>query len=111
MTLDLYRDAHVGLRARLGELAARIHDRESEITDAFWDTLSSEDRQRLADLRRGFELVRADIFENMVRAEAMLSSYLAELETFIAKLPAIEADWAELPDGVAPPESLPESSW
>src|SRR4051812_32259267 len=111
MTGDLYRDAHVGLRARLGELAARIEDREDEVTAAFWDTFPAEERERLAALRKGFDLVRADVFEELVRAEGMLASYLAALEALIARLPSIEADWAEVPDDVAPPALLQESSW
>jgi len=35
MSGGLYRDAHVGLRARIKELTARIETRESEVTKAF----------------------------------------------------------------------------
>jgi hypothetical protein len=109
MTGDLYRDAHVGLRARLGELAGRIEDREAEVTEAFWETIPTEERRRLGELLRGFDLVSADVFEELVRAEGMLASYLDELEGLIARLPAIEADWAEVPDEVTPPPPPPES--
>lgn len=76
MSGDLYRDAHVGLRARLGELEARILDREGMVMEAFWDTLPGLERQRLGALRDGLELLRADVFEELVRAEGMLSTYL-----------------------------------
>ncbi len=108
MTTDLYRDAHVGLRARLHELEVRILDRESEVTEAFWDTLPELERERLGQLRSALELVRADVFEDLVRAEGMLAAYLDELDALIATLPSLEADWAEVPDSVAPPP-LPDS--
>lgn len=110
MSGDLYRDPHVGLRARLGELGARILEREAEVTEAFWDTLPALERRRLADLRGGFDLVEADVFEELARAEALLAAYLEELEALIAKLPSLEADWAEVPDDVAPPAPI-HKSW
>jgi hypothetical protein len=107
---ELYRDAHVGLRARLGELETRIRDREAEVTDAFWDLLPGAERRRLADLRGGLDRLQTDIFEDLARAESMLSAYLEELEGLIAKLPSLEADWAEVPDDVEPPAPV-DGSW
>ena len=107
---DLYRDAHVGLRARIGELGARILDREAEVTPAFWETVPGADRRRLAELRGGFDLLQADVFEELTRAEAMLAAYLAELEALIANLPSTEADWTEVPDEVADPAPV-HASW
>ena len=53
---DLYRDAFVGIRARIAELDARIVEREAEVTDAFWETISDELREQLEALRACREL-------------------------------------------------------
>ena len=103
MSSDLYRDAHLGMRARLAELDARIEEREAEVTDAFWDTLTPELREQLVMLRQGKELATSDSLEELARGEAMLVAYLEELERRIATLPTMEAEWMEVPDEVAPP--------
>jgi hypothetical protein len=110
MSGDLYRDAHVGLRARIAELTARIEARESEVTEAFWESLAPLLRGQLGTLRRGpiFGPVMSaeDSLEELTRTEAMLATYLDELERLIATLPAMEAEWATRPDDVAdPPEA------
>ncbi|HSO32920.1 MAG TPA: hypothetical protein VLT33_10390 [Labilithrix sp.] len=110
MSGDLYRDAHVGLRARLGELAAHILDREAEVTDAFWETVPVEERERLDALRAGLGLVQSDVFEDLTRAEGMLAAYLTDLERLLAGLPSLEADWSELPEDVPPPP-VTDRSW
>ena len=110
MSGDLYRDAHVGLRARLGELAAHIVDREGEVTDAFWETVPVGERARLDELRAGLDLVQSDVFEDLTRAEGMLSTYLAELEQRLASLPSLEADWSEVPEDVPSPP-VTDRSW
>lgn len=100
MTENLYRDAFVGIRARLGELTARIQDREAEVTDAFWKSLPKAQRTRLEDLREGLELTTTNDFEELARAENMLASYLEELEGLLSMLPSLERDWTALPDDV-----------
>jgi hypothetical protein len=109
MSGDLYRDADVGLRARIAELTARIEARESEVTEAFWQSLAPLLRGQLGTLRRGpiFGPVMSaeDSLEELTRTEAMLATYLDELERLMATLPAMEAEWAIRPDDVAdPPE-------
>jgi hypothetical protein len=107
MTADLYRDAHVGIRARLAELEARIRDREAEVTDAFWTSLDDDVRERLASMREAVELVDAQSLEELARAEALLAAYVDELGELIARLPSVEAAWHELPDDVASPPPPP----
>jgi hypothetical protein len=105
MSDDFYRDALIGIRARIGELDARIQDREAEVTEEFWENLSPETREQLASLRMGRELIAADTHEELARGEGMLTAYLAELDRLIGDLPDIEASWAELPQDVPdPPE-------
>ena len=109
MSGDLYRDAHVGLRARIAELTARIEERESEVTETFWESLAPTLREQLAALRQepafGTRAPAEESLEELTRAEAMLAAYLDELERLIATLPATEAEWMICPDDVAdPPE-------
>jgi hypothetical protein len=105
MAADLYRDAQVGIRARLAELEARIREREAEVTPAFWESLDDDVRERLLSEREGVELVEpASSFEDLARAEQLLAAYLDELERLIARLPVMEEEWHALPDDVeAPP--------
>jgi hypothetical protein len=110
MSGDLYRDAHVGIRARLAELEARIQDREAEVTEAFWETLEPALREQLVSLRAAAELATSDSLEELARAEGMLAAYIDELDRRIATLPAMEAEWAETPDEVADPPA-PASSF
>lgn len=109
---DLYRDAHVGLRARIAELRARIEARESELTETFWESLAPGLRERLAELRStdvlgsfaaGTAQDPRDSLEHLTRTEALLAAFLDELEGLVATLPATEAEWAVLPDEVADP--------
>lgn len=103
---DLYRDAFVGIRARIAELDARIVEREAEVTDAFWETISDELREQLEALRAGRELAGAESLEELARGEAMLTAYLDELERLITSLPYVEAEWRQVPDEVPdPPDS------
>ena len=101
MTENLYRDASVGLRARLGELTARVEDREAEVTDAFWKALPREQRRRLQGLRKALELTSAGELDTLTRAENMLASYLGELEALLLILPSLERDWTTAPDDVS----------
>lgn len=103
---DSYRDAFVGIRARLEDLDARILEREAEVTQTFWDSLPTELRERLADLRAARELVTAETFDELTRAEGMLAAYLDELAARIEALPSVEAEWSEVPDEVGDPPHL-----
>lgn len=106
MSGDSYRDAFVGIRARLAELEARILDREAEVTETFWASLPKELRERLVELREGRELASADSLDELTRGEGMLAAYLDELDRLIAALPSVEAEWAEVPDEVDDPPGL-----
>lgn len=108
MPADLYRDAHVGIRARLGELEARVREREAELTEAFWASLEPYVRERLGMLREALDLVRADSLEELTRAEVLLSAYVDELDVWIAQAPALEEAWLELPSDVLDPPAAPE---
>ncbi|MBS2013150.1 MAG: hypothetical protein JST00_09700 [Deltaproteobacteria bacterium] len=104
MAANSYRDAQVGIRARLADLEARIREREAEVTTAFWENLDDELRERMLSEREAVELVHARAtFEELARAEQLLAAYLDELERLIAALPAMEEEWHELPDEVADP--------
>lgn len=104
MGWDLYRDVNVGIRARLAELEARIKERESEVTEAFWASLEDEVHERMLAERDALELVASGAsLEELARAETMLASYLEELERLIAQLPDVEEEWHELPDDVTCP--------
>jgi hypothetical protein len=103
MSGDLYRDAHLGIRARLAELEVRIVEREAEVTEAFWETIDESQRKELDTLRDGFDLAGAESLDELARAESMLAAYLDELERLIAALPSVEADWLEVPDEVPDP--------
>lgn len=109
MPADLYRDEHIGVRARLGELDARIRERERELTDAFWSNLEPYVRERLEELREALALITAESLDALARAEAHLTAYVEELETWIARAPALEEAWLELPAHVSDPPPLPES--
>lgn len=104
MAANSYRDAHVGIRARLADLEGRIRDRESEVTPAFWDSLDDKVREEMRSEREAIELVDPGAtLEELARAEQLLSAYLDDLERLIARLPAIEEQWHELPDDVDDP--------
>jgi hypothetical protein len=106
MSGDSYRDAFVGIRARLEELEARILDREAEVTPTFWESVPHELRERLVQLREGRELTSADSFDELTRAEGMLAAYVDELDRLIAALPSVEEEWSVLPDDVDDPPGL-----
>src|SRR5437764_613345 len=104
MPADLYRDASLGIRARLGEIESKIRAREAEVTDAFWATLEPDVRDRLRAMRDEIDLSRsARGLAELARAEGRLAAYLEELDRWIARLPAIEEEWQELPDAVPDP--------
>jgi len=109
VTIHLYRDAFFGIRARLEELSAPLRAREAELTDAFWASLEPYVRERLAELREGLELVRAESLDDLTRAEGLLSAYNDELEHWIARAPALEEAWLELPDEVQDPPPFVDS--
>lgn len=109
MAADLYRDAHVGIRARLAELEARIREREAELTEAFWASLEPYVRERLGSLRDALDLVSSDSLDELARAEVLLSAYADDLDVWVAKAPALEEAWLELPEDVHDPPTAPES--
>src|SRR4051812_15215423 len=109
MPADLYRDAHVGIRARLAELEARVREREAELTEAFWASLEPYVRERLGTLREALDLVGADSLDELTRAEVSLSAYAEELGLWIAEAPRLEEAWLELPSDVVDPPTVPES--
>ena len=109
MRADLYRDVHVGIRARLADLDARIRERETELTDAFWSNLEPYVRERLSDLRKALELIGAESLDALARAEVLLSAYAAELDRWLARAPSLEEEWLEMPDEVDDPPPLAES--
>lgn len=115
MTADLYRDAWVGIRARLAELSVRVREREAEVTEAFWESLEPSVRGELEAMREALDFVHAETaspaafeFEQLARAEQHLANYLDELERLIGLLPAVEAEWCVLPDEVPDPPSARE---
>jgi|GEM_PF-1616976 len=111
MAANTYRDPHAGIRARIVELETRIREREAEVTREFWDSLDPDVRERMRSEREAFELVDATAgLEELARAEGLLASYLDELSALIARLPAMEAEWHELPDDVDDPP-LPRHTW
>jgi hypothetical protein len=103
MGAHLYRDAFVGIRARVGDLETRVRDRESILTKAFWHHLEPYVRERLAELRAGLALIGAESLQELARAEALLGAYLDELEAWIARAPALEEAWLEVPSDVEDP--------
>ena len=110
MPADLYRDATLGIRARLGELESRIREREAEVTESFWASLDEDVRDRLRALRAAVDMSHASwSLADLARAEGRLATYLEELERFIARLPALEAEWQELPESVGDPPPPRES--
>lgn len=109
MSADLYRDVHVGIRARLIDLAARIRERETLLTEAFWTSLEPYLRERLAELRSALELIGAESLDKLSRAEVLLSAYVDELDVFIARAPALEEEWLEVPAEVGDPPRVAES--
>lgn len=106
MPANHYRDAHVGIRARLRELEARILELETRFTDAFWTNLEPYVCERMRDLRAGLDLVSTSSFEGLARAEALLSAYVGELELWIARTPALEEAWLERPGDVDDPPPI-----
>lgn len=109
MRAGLYRDVHDGIRARLAELAARIRERERELTDAFWTNLEPYVRERLADLRKALGLIGAESLDALARAEVLLSAYAAELEGWLSRARELEEQWLETPSDVDDPPAVPES--
>lgn len=100
---DLYRDALLGVRARVVELMTRMSERESQVTRAFWDMLPPEIREELALLRAARERVSAESLADLADAEGKLAAYVEQLERLIADLPTMEAEWTELPEDVDDP--------
>ena len=107
MGANLYRDANIGVRARLAELAARVRDREKELNETFWASLEPYVRERLDELRSALVRVNADSLDELTRAEGQLSAYADELDHWIARVPALEEEWLERPDVVADPPRVP----
>lgn len=103
MPADSYRDAQVGIRARLSDLESRIRELESEVTDHFWESLDAHVRDRLSALRDALDLAKSESFEELARAEGQLATYENELDHLIARLPTIEEEWLALPEGVPDP--------
>jgi hypothetical protein len=106
---DLYRDAHVSIRARLAELEVRVREREAQLTDAFWASLEPYVRERLATLREALDRVAAESLAELTHAEVLLAAYADELDGFIARAPALEEAWLELPADVLDPPSAADS--
>jgi hypothetical protein len=102
MPADLYRDAHLGIRARVGELAARIREREAEVTEEFWASLDHHVREHLSALRRSVD-ARCETLDELAHAESHLSAYVEELDRLIACLPSMEEEWLALPEHVSDP--------
>lgn len=109
MPANHYRDAHIGIRARLTELEARIVELEAHFTDAFWTSLEPYQHERLSDLRAGLELAAATSFDELARAEALLSAYVDELTLWAHRAPALEEEWLVRPYGVDDPPPVVES--
>jgi hypothetical protein len=110
MPADLYRDASLGIRARLGELESRIREREAELADAFWASLDVEVCERVRAMRAAARVsLAAASLADLARAEGRLAVYLEELDRWIARLPALEEEWQELPDAVGDPPAPRES--
>jgi hypothetical protein len=121
--MALYRDAHLGLRSKLVELDARIRETEAELTEAFWASLDSDVRERLARMRDALALRRsakleadaseapaADALEELARAEGELAAYHEALERLVATLPALEEAWLEIPSETPDPPPQ-EARW
>ena len=100
---DLYRDALLGVRARVVELIARITDREAQVTRAFWDMLPGDIREELVALRVARERAGADSLADLTDAEGKLAAYLEQLDKLISDLPSMEASFLEVPDDVDDP--------
>lgn len=109
MPANHYRDAYVGIRTRLRELEARIVELEARFTDAFWVSLEPYVHERLRDLRAGLELVGTSSFEELARAEGLLSAYVDELELWTTRAPALEEAWLERPGVVDDPPPIVEA--
>ena len=109
MSGALYRDAYVGIRARLVDLDARIRERETVLTEAFWTNLEPYLRERLAELRSALALIGAESLDKLSRAEVLLSAYADELDAWIARAPALEEEWLEIPAEVDNPPRIEES--
>ncbi len=111
MPTGLYRDAHLGIRARLRELEARIRDREAEVTDAFWESLDAEVRAHLARLKASVGKIDATSLDELAAAEGALSQYASTLDALIRQLPAVEEEWREVPADVADPPDIRPRPW
>ena len=98
-----YRDAHVGLRARLGDLEARIRAREAELTPAFWTSLDPYVRERLQHARAALAHIRSDSLAVLSEAEARLSAYAEELDGWVNRAPQLAERWREIPDDIEDP--------
>lgn len=105
MPADSYRDAQLGIRARLSELARRIRERDSELSADFWDRLAPHLRERLEALREALDIPQSASFDQLARAEARLATYAHEIERLVAGLPATDADGYRAPGDVLDPPS------
>ncbi len=105
----LYREAHLGIRIRLEELAMRVRELESQLTEAFWSSLELYVRERLGELREGLAMVAAETLAEQTQAVGLLAAYVEELTRWVATAPAREDSWRELPSVVddPPPPSHP----
>ena len=93
---DLYRDALLGVRARVVLLVARIADREAQVTRAFWDILPGDVRAELVALRVARDRVGADSLADLADAEGKLEAYLEQVLQERSRVPTPPAaDTAE----------------
>jgi hypothetical protein len=99
----LYRDGLLGVRARVGELHARVTDLEARLTRTFWETLPKGTREELAALREELAALGDESLSDLTHAEGKLAAYLDKLARLIQELPMREAAWTELPDDVDDP--------
>jgi hypothetical protein len=95
----IYRDALLGLRARLAELDVRIAEREGQMSPSLTTFLPAELQERLGTLgaARSRTSEGEDSFEGLSRAEEQSVAYLAAMDDALARIPELERELRKLP--------------
>ena len=101
MTESIYRDALLGLRARVAELDSRIAEREAQVSIDLVHFLPHDLQERIGALRAS-RTAPGDTMEELSLAEERGASYLQALDRALALVPDLERELRALPQQAPP---------
>ncbi len=106
----IYRDALLGLRARIADLVARIAEHEHRVTVDLVHFLPLDLQHRIATARTARSHV-GEAFEELSREEEREAAYLALLDEALALVPALERELRALPPEAPELARAPSRVW